>query len=816
MLEYLNNNKIWVQLEGLTIKHNDSPTMIYQFNLDERTDSLDVVVFDVAGFNMLKPNTIVRIKERDQNNYTYWVTGDYSKDVRTNSSIHAIKLREPIELAKDYKVEPISFYPGRYTFKQLIIRINNISKFGFIFDDFNFELDSGWRNPRYSFNSMTLYNVLFDIGRSVDRVPEFVYNINDNLWELKFKRMDGIGQIEHDISIFDGALHKEEYINNGLTNSVYSEVKNLVGNEASVFPSEFFGVSAETFDENDTTLTAANAVIRLPENIKEIIDFRIFAYKVNNLDPISHNEYYVSLNQDNNFVNEYAGYNTQENFIVSEIRLIEKSEYEKLDDKKRYIPYEKGTNMIDLRNFEWGDGIVVRSVYWEPYQPDPSYYNVYGVITDIYKCFFSIKYIPVTADDLPLMESNNFEINRTVFYNQNETLVDSDKIADNLKNYAFNMSGKDLLKEGTFANWSDIPKIGENVRDLNGNRYVISNVAITVKFDKYDCVFQLNENHTRRSEFVGADTSFMLYNIPDNEIVNRLTLERDIIRLSINEEITNKATSRITPAGIKTYLNVLAGEDSGIPTYVAINFYSTGVNLQHIFDTMTILPSGTNISYSIKARDNRVYGRKLDKNITQLYTYTDELGECNYFDLKICQFPYAVGTNEFNEIVQNYPISSLALNASIDNNYVTANFPTYFYQKDAFERFNFTYQVSYKGARNTIVRKEFIKDLVQFDGGKYINRLAVAFLTENVGEYDSFPVNFVARKLEQLSVVTTGDKVYYEFSHSGYSGNIKALAIYDTVDAYLFPRVPYLIKNYFDGYSYSGDKLRIYLSFEKG
>ncbi|MCK9471090.1 MAG: hypothetical protein WC006_05490 [Bacilli bacterium] len=365
-----------------------------------------------------------------------------------------------------------------------------------------------------------------------------------------------------------------------------------------------------------------------------------------------------------------------------------------------------------------------------------------------------------------------------------------------------------------YSNWSFIPKIGDNVVDADGKRYVIAKATITNRNNSYDCIFQLNENHIRRSEFVGADTSYMLYDIPNSEIVNRLTFERDIIRISMIDEIKNKNTARISSIGESAYLNVFG--DTNQPKHVAIEFYnkdgSGNVYFQYIFDTMTYICAGSNLLFNIKARDNRVYGRKTAKKIyTQLYTYTSEIGECDYFKLKICKFPFTFGYDEeFDFIAENAPISSLEVNQAIHSQYITAAFSDVFYQKDAFERFNFTYQVSYIGSKQTIVRNELVKEMLTYG---ITSSLKVLFSNQVVGEYDKLPSIYDVRN---VSLVTLGANSGLQTKYinitlaSTYTGNVKSIVLYNPISG-----SPYLIKNYFNGYTFDSNSIRIYISFEK-
>lgn len=820
MLQFLNKNNQWIDLEKLTIYRGDTPTINYEFNLNEETNRLEITILEEEDIKVLKPNTIIRFKENTAKDFTYWIVGDYSKDKKITCNIHLIKLLEPIEITKGIRVEPISFYPRRYTFKQVIDRIKFISKFDFIFNETLLNLSKDWCNPRFNFNGTTLYNILFEIGRCIDRCPEFVYNLMSNKWELKFIRMDGIGSKEHPMSIFNGRTHKEEYVNDGLTNAVYSEVKNLVGNIENVYPNDGFGIRAEPFDENESTLTSSNAVFRLSENIRDIVELRIWSYIApTDSKPQGTDRYYISINKENNFIGKYAYIDTIETLRIKEIKLIEKLEYDKLPDKKGYIPYEAGTNLIDLRNFKWDDQASVRYAHWD--ENVPVTYDASGHITNLEKCYFSVKYIPIGSADIPLAESNYFDIERTVFYNQNETLVDADKIADNLKNYVFNMSGSDLLKNGTFNNWDDIPRVGENVIGDDRKRYVISKVSITTKNSCFDCYFQLNENHTRRSEYIGADTSFMLYDIPNNEILDRLTLERDIIKFSLNEQIINQETSRMTSPGEISFLNTLVGDfenPKGTPNCFVSEFYNmselghTKEYLQYVFDSMTIIPAGTNILFNIKASDNRIYRSSIDKMNQRLFTYTDPRGECKHINIRICKFPFSSENEELKTIMKNFPISQLEINNNISSLYQMVLFPNYYYDKDAFERFNFTYQISYKGVNDTIIRNDFVKDTASFNDSN--TELAISFYDYNLGEYDDIS-NFInSRNISFSSFkenINSKEK-YLEFDLSSeYTDNFRSLCIYNKKT-----NKPYIIKNYYSSSKLQGTKLRLYVSFERG
>lgn len=810
-LEYLATDNNWVVINGLTSRLNGVDTISYDLSIDQETNRMKFSLYDwTKQFAPLKPDTVVRVKEQPEVNYSYWLVGNWTKDISYDYATHNVELKDLLEITKNYKVEPISFYPNRYTLDDVFTRLFRIAKFDGSFSYSripNFNQD--WRNPRYTFTSMTLYNAIQEIARTLNRLPKIVditIPVDKPIYRIGFERLDGLEKAVHPIDVLNGKLDREEYVDNGLTNSVYAEVQNIVGDFEMYYPSKDFGVKPNAIDESPVVDTT-NAVITLKNNIKEINEIRLFGYNFNSI-----SDEYLLFNEETNFQDTFYSGDGSGGISGSYIiKVMEKQEYDKLDNKELVFFFEKGKNYLDLRNFDVGSGPNgVRGFLRNTVSSPLIDYNLLGNT-------FAINYTPI-AEDLPIEESNNFEIKRTVFYNQTEKMVDSDKLADTLKGYVRNMESKDLLKEGTFDNYIDIPKVSDNVIGLNDERFVIVKSSITKRGNYYEAVFQLNENFARRSENIGADTSFILHNIPQDDITNRLTLERDIIKLSVLDEINDIDTSRLTSYGKKQFLNALVQLGvSGTPNTVAIDFYNNPLNhLQNIIDTMTIVPSGRNISLNIKAQDNRVYGTKADKSITQLYTYTDEIGEVRYHKLKICKFPFSYGSANFNTISANFPISTRALNDGISASNIMVDFGETHYQKDAFERFNFTYQVNYKGTNNTMVSNDFIRDLIVFNPNVNNISLKMALFSENIGELDKMPTPTGTGNPKTLGVptwVVSGGKTYLEIPYTGnLIRNYKSIVIFNDITG-----KPYLIKNYSTSRSWVDNKyIRIYFSFEKG
>ena len=158
------------------------------FKLDETTDTAKLVVFNTKkNLPKLPQDTILRHYLNDGTGKTEWMVRNSKKEIKnTNVCVHNYDLVELIEKTKDTLVESLSYYYGRYTFSTVLSRLATISKFPFVYDGpeyFDY-------NPHLVFEEMRLYDILFDIGRTVDRIPKMRFDENIQKYILTFVRMD--------------------------------------------------------------------------------------------------------------------------------------------------------------------------------------------------------------------------------------------------------------------------------------------------------------------------------------------------------------------------------------------------------------------------------------------------------------------------------------------------------------------------------------------------------------------------------------------------------------------------------------------------
>lgn len=157
-------------------------------------------------------------------------------------------------------------------------------------------------------------------------------------------------------------------------------------------------------------------------------------------------------------------------------------------------------------------------------------FSIGGTDFDLPRTLFSINYIPMA--DIKFKTDNDLDKEDTKLYNQNGKLVDSYAVSKLVNSYCKSIRDKELVRFGTYYNFSDIPKVGARVGD-----YVINNVSYDV-YDNdnggflYKCQFSLNLYSACKSTMINANTNIRDYDCPQSNNVKRIQNYRDFIELS--------------------------------------------------------------------------------------------------------------------------------------------------------------------------------------------------------------------------------------------------------------------------------------------
>lgn len=309
--------------------------------------------------------------------------------------------------------------------------------------------------------------VYFDINGTTD-LP---YNTNRDDYVLRFERQDGLDKEEIELStLLDGA--KDVVTNksgDNFTDGLVSNYNNLSPNSKIYTPSETLWLVPEvdTLDR-DTTIYANETdigkwVLKTPHIIKKVNSVkRFYIYSRVNTDLAL---YYV-----NKEILQYP-----ENKVLEEKQYNTSSFY---NQKTNVAWYKEGSNIIHLN--------------------EVLYDNISSGFDNIGRIWvYKVEYEPLISGRFDLSQDYNTAIN------QIDSQVDNYKLGKYLLEYLNSMNKSDYIITKTVENYKDIKEIGSRV--INGDKvFLITNVSIQNRGFEYDAVYQLNENHIRRSDNVQA------------------------------------------------------------------------------------------------------------------------------------------------------------------------------------------------------------------------------------------------------------------------------------------------------------------------
>ena len=798
IIYYLNKNLEWVEIPSLKEDKSIAQTypQTFTFGIDEALDAGEFSFYAPTNYH-IPIDSIIKID--NDGVIKYWVVKDSkSSDMpqpniwtQEREKINTLTLTEPIEILRGFKLEPCTFAENDYSLEQIIKRALYLSNF-----DAEVEIPNvTYSNPKLTYVSSNLYLLLFEIGNSIDYIPYLEFDELTKKWILKFQRRDGLNEKEYDISVFTNPKNFTTEIGEGLAKNVYCELNNLTFD--SFKEPSLGGSNAESMDGSGD-IDRTNIGLELKHNVKKINQLIIFGfYSLENGSIITDYEYPLIF-RDNERTYFYDSSGQKVSILAHFIKDLDyhnltKEVQEKEDEY--YITFDN--NKIYLNHLTKKTGILYKSsiIYVEPKDNFEivSMSDVRGFLNStmltgemgnytLVQALYQIDYSPIFANQIPMMYSNDSKYDDITYFNQTSTQISPDRAARVLQSYIDNMSNGSVMKSGVFYSWADIPMPGSIVKDGN-KRYLVDSITIsqTSKFSNVDA--QLCLERARRRVSMEADTRVQINSIPNDELINRLTYKLRKIIFSINEELT------ILPknAKFKYYLTL----NNDMDKYQFFNYIFSDTDNYALIGETNAIKLGTNIIYTEKARDNFIWDVGIYNNKDMIiYNYTNSKGKfgSNTIVLKKAGL----------EDIKTYPYIS----TTIDENQIE-----YFeiFDKDPYEIFNFTFQVNYRGANNTIVREEYVEYLLN---GVQNPIYSIRLYNINIGRYDNLPSEYVA-EITPVSVSEFDEtNNYISVDFTSIESNYKSIVL-------LLNNKPIMIKNYFEE-QVRLEPFKIYVATEDG
>lgn len=584
-----------------------------------------------------------------------------------------------------------------------------------------------------TYSEPSLYNILMDkYDSSVGRTPVLYFDMNPETdlpndlkretYVLNFERQDGFDKEDIELSELTNG-HNEIIINKSdenFTDGLVSNYDNLSLENASIYVSEDLWAVPE-INNNDRDLKGYDInsengiwVLRTQHNIKKILSIERLNLVI---------EYYLGSD-----AKTHLKRTTED---VTDLVL----------EKKQYIASEK----YNTRNaiwFEEGTNIIHLNDYY--------YYNNegYDVLAGQYKIqnlkLYRIKYEPLVSGRYDLGQDYQTPINQV------DSQIDSGKFGGYLKDYFASMNKADIIVQKTVDNFADIKEVGTRVID-GDKTYIITNVSIQNRSYDYEVIYQLNENHIRKSDLIVAPQEIR----KDIAIGIDATKERKSmlnlkLKLGLSSFISNnwgdnylfkqRIVSILSNKGIFHIAGEIAKLDI-ISNLTNENNETIPYNISRLCE-IARYNIGNTFCFNMRYFDNAEAGKQKELALTldvlegddvklgsvnnQLpVLYTDPFGEFEKFNLnfintwveKLPDVDVTAGSGSWAEELLktqkaisplvNYPTTDGLENLDVRSVLTIDNIN---YYKDMLDTFNYTIGITIEPEKNIILCKNFFKN----------------------------------------------------------------------------------------------------------
>lgn len=802
IIYYLNKNLEWVEIPSLKEDKSIAQTypQTFTFGIDEALDAGEFSFYAPTNYH-IPIDSIIKID--NDGIIKYWVVKDSkSSDMpqpniwtQEREKINTLTLTEPTEILRGFKVEPCAFAENSYTLEQIIKRLFDIANFDAEVEIPNVE----YSNPKLTYVSTTLYLAFFELAKTIDCIPYLDFNETTKKWILKFQRLDGLNGKEYDISVFTNPKEFKTDFGEGLAKNVYCEISNL-----KIGITRFPTVGTRNINNIDGSykITLDNIGIKINNIVYSLSDLRLFGYKYisSSAEPSIDYEHSFFLYDGAN-IEYYIGNRTptgvsdvkQKNI---RIKILSYKEYnlllneEKENENILYIYYDDVNIYLNDLSKIWSENSVIFK-----YSATNEYLleDIGGIINrpndiDYTNLNFYVEYMSI-SEFVPILISNDSKYDDTTNFNQTSQQVDPDRIGRVLQTYIDNMSNGSVMKSGVFYSWADIPMPGSIVRDGN-KRYLVDSITIsqTSKFSNVDA--QLCLERSRRREYISANSDLQLSKVPNENFISRLSLKTYKIIFSMQNNLS-------VPSNNIVNIKKLISDNENFRNYMFYNQFQNNALQYQLLGESTFSKIGNNIIFNEKALNNVIWDEVGDNSgIIIPYNYTNENGHIFKNSNNIIKLFQA----DLNDVIE-YP----NINNYIENEKVILEF--FNFDKDPYEIFNFTFQVNYRGANNTIVREEYVDFLL--NGAKSLNKnYTIKLYNINIGRYDNLPSEY-ATEITPVSVSEFDEtNNYISVDFTSIESNYKSIVL-------LLNNKPIMIKNYFEE-QVRLEPFKIYVATEDG
>lgn len=503
---------------------------------------------------------------------------------------HDYKLEEVIACLKDFPIRSIKmFAEGAYTFAEcldiafkLAFRPRSVGKYAYVIKPFP-GLDEP--NSKLEYPNSTLYDVVSDVGRIIDAVPNMEITFADGVYtfELSFIDRYGLEGEVHDISYFNMKINDAINTERGTSaGTSISNVENLKSDSARypvhngikpietstsgnystfVLPYDIDEVSSiDIYTDKQITNPAGDNRIYFDDGRQQ--SFNVFPLRYGNL--TFRNPLHI---ENNSYATVYADNIAMDRAPKKRLYLEDYEAYQyrpqtggaNSPTQDKIIYYRRGDNKIYLNALfnsvyiHYGYAITgswtseLKSELYYDFASNPNSKQVFAI---------AINYKPMVSGVIKGINSKPSDI--TVFFNQQAQVVDIKSFGTAVTNYTKSMYGECRVvchtydKIGRREMYEQIPKVGSSVIDKErGKRYVVTGYSFTRRMNGGLYIAELGESRAGKSRYIIADNQQRCYAIPDNNVVDSMSHTHIICKMGVQSPFEGVSNNEVIQ---KSYL----------------------------------------------------------------------------------------------------------------------------------------------------------------------------------------------------------------------------------------------------------------------
>jgi hypothetical protein len=589
----------------------------------------------------------------------------------------------------------------------------------------------------HQFEEATLYDVVTEIARIVNRTPVLYLNPNygdvDTAKYLLFFEKDN----EHTLDIVQKATllaRSTEYVESAVqgkgATQIVVDAKNMIGSQVSIFPSnDMYGFAQSITDDELDTVDKPLKII-LPYNISsaEIVRFKKYVTRTNpdtdtpiTTDPV-------------------GGY---PEIITGEMPIYKYNEWLVLesDERENSAYYKEGENEVFF-----GKGVDDGTNDWEDFFTSASY-DKRSVAGGLGVGFDEYKYILFQVEYFPLIDLEaRVGSGKQATFNQVNPMVDSDTLGNEVVNYVKGNEDSDITISKLVYGYDEILKPTQLV-DIDGEIYTVVSTSFNSGRTKndtprvsYKVAYQLNKQ-VRRNFTLNAPTEQRAYQVAYDNTFDRFNVIKENVKIHFTTNLRDDDAPILSDlnylqnlTGGTGYRYILGAIDSAnayqtielvaFSTFSAVftddDFSTQEAVIKYILAQPVKSLFGNSILVNYKMHNNNFAGTKLiirdvandSINFNQRQvSYTDQFGKVQ----RLLELVYIWQDNDsFTDIrnfVENYPQieDNAKFVAMTPTSKTLAKVIDYRVDKDTRENLNVTLQVEYDGINGTKIGSEFVK-----------------------------------------------------------------------------------------------------------